>query len=95
MSHYANKEAANLERKAPGIGQGKGGSNIVTSTTGGLTYSLLPKVGYTGPDISVGAGGGKAGSISPTTTAISTTGPPARRTSAPPWAANSASGPPG
>ncbi|MGA3981988.1 type III effector protein [Ralstonia nicotianae] len=59
MSHYANKEAANLERKAPGIGQGKGGSNIVTSTTGGLTYSLLPKVGYTGPDISVGAGGGK------------------------------------
>ncbi|WP_247537927.1 type III effector protein [Ralstonia pseudosolanacearum] len=59
MSHYANKEAANLERKAPGIGQGKGGCNVVTSTTGGLTYSLLPKTGYTGPDISVGVGGGK------------------------------------
>ncbi len=59
MNHYAAAEAANLERKAPGIGQGKGGSNIVTGTSGGLTYSLLPKTGYAGPDISVGASGGR------------------------------------
>ncbi len=59
MNHYAKTEVANLERKAPGIGQGKGGSNIVTGTSGGLTYSLLPKTGYAGPDVSVGAGGGK------------------------------------
>ncbi len=59
MNHYAEKETANLERTAPGIGQGRGGSNIVTGTTGGLTYSLLPKTRYAGPDVSVGAGGGR------------------------------------
>lgn len=59
LNHYAGKEAANLERKTPGIGQGKGGSNVVTGTTAGLTYSLLPKTGYAGPDVAIGAGGGK------------------------------------
>ncbi|TAM85171.1 hypothetical protein EPN42_16025 [bacterium] len=39
MDRYAEREAANLERVAPGISHGVSGTNVATSTDGSLTYS--------------------------------------------------------
>jgi len=40
-NHYAQREAANLERVAPGIGQGISGANVTTTTSASLAYAPL------------------------------------------------------
>ena len=59
MSHYAEKETANLEAKAPGISTAKPGSNVSTGTSGSVAVSAFPTNRYAGAHVSVEAGGGK------------------------------------
>ncbi|MFS2103334.1 type III effector protein [Ralstonia sp. Ralssp135] len=59
MSHYAEKETANLEAKAPGISTAKPGSNVSTGTSGSVSISAFPTNRYAGAHVSVEAGGGK------------------------------------
>lgn len=58
LTHYAAKETANLEVKAPGISTGKSGSNVSTGTSASLTVSAFPTNKYAAAHVSAGAGGG-------------------------------------
>lgn len=60
MNHYAERETANLERKAPGISTAKPGSNVSTGTSGSLTVSGFPHNHYAKAHVGVQAGGGKS-----------------------------------
>ena len=57
LTHYAAKETANLEVKAPGISTGKSGSNVSTSTSGSLTVSAFPTNKYAAAHVTASAGG--------------------------------------
>ncbi|CAJ0801828.1 hypothetical protein LMG19083_03640 [Ralstonia psammae] len=59
MTHYAEKETANLEVKAPGISTAKPGSNVSTGTSGSLTVSAFPTNKYAKAHVSAEVGGGK------------------------------------